>query len=254
MTRLETALSKVAFPSVEQLGLVHITIADALRDILDTEALVPSYCETFNKRLLYFSYGLPYYRPGNRRTEDFLQHPVALAFNPTLLAQVERFYPYDTGAANRGLFGTKWTPFLKRFEDLYVTEAPERLVASLYGSNHNYLKGEVPRHGGSMPQPLATLLRFLASNLSGSGVDQRQRTIEGLTGDSIAVLNSLEWVAYPETAADLVRQLWRACDPKFRYQEYQPDVNDNPAELVVLIRAHARRAFGHLSEPPHGTT
>jgi hypothetical protein len=252
MTLLENALARTPISTIEQLGLVHLTVARALQGILKSEALIPSHCEVFDRKLVYLSYGLPYYRPRNQQTEDSLLHPIALAFSPNLLGAMERFYPYDTGAARAGLFGRKWTTFLNRFEELYVSDNPQRLVALLYGSNSRYLRGEVASQSDLLMPPLERLTEFLAQNFSSRGVDQRQRTIECISGAIVPVLKELEWVAYPHTATVAIAELWRASSRKFRYESYVADVNDNPAALVTLVRGLARKALAHQSEAPHG--
>jgi hypothetical protein len=110
--------------------------------------------------------------------------------------------------------------------------------------------------------PLATLLgqrlragrhnnRFLAQDMSLRGADQRQRTIECIADEPFQLLDALDWVAYPETAATDVRLLWTACEhQKFRSRSYVVDVNENPASLVSVIRDMARKDLEYIWEPP----
>jgi hypothetical protein len=252
-TDLEAALSGVPPKRVEALGLVHITVANALAGILQSGELVPSHCETFGMNLLYFSYGLPYYRPRAKQTQDDLEFPVAFVFGAERLHDVARFYPYDTGAAAKGLFGARWTSFLTRFEELYIVQSPERLVSRWYQSNTNYLQGRVRDPLSTSREPAKRLHHFLKQDLAHLGVDQRQRTIECLVDEPFSIFDALEWIAYPHTAATDIHKLWRACRPrKFRYKPYHADVNDNPAALVTLIRGMARDELKHMWEPPNG--
>lgn len=252
-SRLETALAGTPFKPLEALGLVHITVAKALTGILQGGQLVPSHCETFGTNLLYFSYGLPYYRPPAKQTQDELEFPVAFVFGAERLSSVARFYPYDTGAAAKGLFGDRWTSFLTRFEELYILKRPDRLVSRWYESNANYLKGLVPTRQSGGIDPARRLHHFLWQNMSHLGIDQRQRTIECLVDEPFPIFDALEWVAYPETAETAIRALWLASrQKKFRYEAYHADVNDNPASLVTLIRDKARRELKYMWEPPNG--
>ena len=253
-TQIERALAQLPLQRLEQLGLVHLTVAKSLRSILRGRQLIPSHCETFGTRLLYFSYGLPYYRPKYQQTEEILEFPVALAFGTSSLSRMARFYPYDTGGAASGIFGPRWKTYLSKFDQLYVTTHPERLVSCFYESNLNYLRGRSQPYSARGSEPVDTIHRFLVQDMSLRGADQRQRTIECIADEPFQLLDALDWVAYPDTAATDIRLLWNACEhQKFRSRSYVVDVNDNSASLVSIIRDMARKDLGHIWEPPNAS-
>jgi len=252
-SELETALARLRLQRLEQLGLVHLTVAKSLRSILRGRQLIPSHCEKFGTRLLYFSYGLPYYRPKYHQTEEVLEFPVALAFGANSLSKMARFYPYDTGGAADGVFGPIWKTFLSKFDQLYVTTNPERLVSCFYGSNSSYLRGRVRPYSARGSKPVDAIHRFLAQDMSLMGADQRQRTIECIADEPFQLLDALDWVAYPATATTDIGLIWKACNQKFRSRRYIPDVNDNPASLVSWIRNMAREDLKHLWESPNAS-
>lgn len=198
---------------------------------------------------MFFSYGAPYYRPHNHQTEDKLEFPIVFVFDVELLDQFSRFYPFDTGAMGTGAFGSSWQGRLGNLEDLHIARKPERLVACFYESNGQYLRGEVG-HAPRGPAPIPTIHAFLSADLSASGVDQRQRTIECIADAPINVLAHLRLVAYPITMSSDVRRLWEACPKKFEPLSYEPDVNDNPAMLMTLLRKQIREKLEHYWKAP----
>lgn len=248
MTKLENAVSSVS-SQLELLSVAHVTVARHVASIVKLRELRPRHCDVFGSDLLYFSYGAPYYRPRNEQTEDALEFPVALLFDVSLLDCVRRFYPFDTGALMQGIFGDRWKNELGDLDEHYVRNRPDRLVSCLYGSNAQYLRGEV-RSRVKRVDPLPQLRRFLSTNMAARGVDGRQRTIECVIDRAVSVLRHLRWIGYPSNISRQVRKLWDDSEQKFKFYGYPVDVNENPAALVTLLAKEARREFLHLHEPP----
>jgi hypothetical protein len=250
MTSLEDALSKhCPAKLLEQLAVAHVTIGRYLTSIVDFGEIRLNHCSIFDCDLLYFSYGAPYYRPANHQTQDALELPVVLVFDPAALSQFSRFYPFDTGGVMRGVFGDDWQKKLSNLDELYVTSQPERLVSCFYETNPSYLKGVVTK---TVPatEPLKVLHRFLREDLSDLGSDQRQRTIECIAEMPIEVFSGLRWVAYPTCFSKQIARLWGLCYEKFDWFTYEEDVNDNPFALVTLIRQEMRKKFSFLHTSP----
>lgn len=250
MTTLEDALSKHHPPQLlEQLAVVHVTIGRHLASIANFGAIRPTFCSVFDRDLIYFSYGAPYFRPANRQTQDALEFPIVFVFEPKALSQFWRFYPFDTGGLVRGIFGDRWQKELSDFDELFIDRQPERLVACFYETNPGYLKGTVSS-AAPAKEPLKSLHNFLREDLSHLGSDQRQRTIECIAQKPISVFNGLRWVAYPTSFSTEIAKLWGLCSEKFEGFPYEEDVNENPSALVTLIKQEMRSRFRFLHTAP----
>jgi hypothetical protein len=249
MTTLESALNRIALPRQEVLPLAHLSKAKRLSNIVRRGKLLTRHCDVFNDRLLYLSYGVPFYRPRNEFTENRDKWPVGFLFDIELVKNISRFYPFDTGAMARGLFGRRWRNEFD-IDNCYTADRPERLVSCLYTSNENYLFGRVKRRISSRITILSWIHRFLLTDLSVKNIDQRQRTIECLSNVPFDLLQSMWWIAYPTHMAPDVRLLWKRSPKKFRSYEYTASRNSNPAYLCELIIAKAREEIQHFHKTP----
>lgn len=254
MTNLEEALRKLNVKRkaalLGRLDVCHVTLGKYLQEILAHGELQPRRCDTFNQDLLYFSYGAPYYRPPNRQTEDALEFPVALLFENKLLEKMDRFYPFDTGALLNGIFGKKWANNFSPIEDFCVQKEPEQIIGCFYGNNRDYLRGKIRSKKLSKLSPVSLVHDFLVEDMSKLGVDQRQRTVECITGQNISILENLLWIAYPGFLAKKVASLWEKSKSKFKYYQYENDVNENPASLVTHLSKVVRDEFSYRFEKP----
>ncbi len=67
--------------------------------------------------------------------------PVVVLFDPNLITCCRRIFPFDTGA----FANNRYEPWMDErmglhdFELTHLRDAPQRYVASFFGSNHNYL-------------------------------------------------------------------------------------------------------------------
>lgn len=78
----------------------HVTRAEHLGSIVRNMALVPQPCRYFQEDLTYLFYGGLFYRSSRDATDDILKLPVGFLFAPSLLRQVDRYYPMDSGAVH----------------------------------------------------------------------------------------------------------------------------------------------------------
>jgi hypothetical protein len=246
---LESALSKINCQVAEQLALAHVTVGRYLSQIIGQASLMPRYCKTFNDDLIYLSYGAPYYKPTAGQTEDALELPIVIILDSDVQGLLDCYYPFDTGAVHAGLFGEDWRNKLSDFDRFRIRKNPERIVSALYGSNGDYLRGRVLRRTAKH-EPLPLLRSFLSEDLSIRGADNRQRTIEGVSRNSIDLSRSILWIAYPDLYALDIRDLWLKCTSKFDSFAYEVDVRESPAALVTYINKEARKRFSFLHTPP----
>ncbi|WP_146034060.1 hypothetical protein, partial [Nostoc cycadae] len=151
---LNEVLEKLESPprDVIALPIAHLTSARSFGEIIDDEAFKPTRCAVFERDLLYFSYGGVFHRYGQEPTSEATKLPVAFVFKPTLLEKIDYLFPYDTGAAYKGLYNNQE---LCNFDKYQVVnhggyELPPKLVYYLYGNNQNYILGEVVKE--SAPQ------------------------------------------------------------------------------------------------------
>ncbi|MFS0519085.1 hypothetical protein ACEYW6_30920 [Nostoc sp. UIC 10607] len=188
--------------SVIALPIAHLTSARSFNEIIRDVAFNPTHCVVFEERLLYFSYGGVFHRYGHQPTSEPTNLPVAFVFKPTLLRKIDYLFPYDTGAANKGLYNNQE---LCKFDNYRIhndgANSAPKLVYYLYGSSKNYLLGEVVRQSASQIELIGNLLDFLQTDLCESGVDHRQRMIECQSTQQLSLVNVLEdiiWVGFPK--------------------------------------------------------
>lgn len=251
MKSLNETLGRFNFPPLKRLDLYHVTIGKYISDIISIGKLEPRYCQVFKEKLLYFSYGLPFYRPQNIQTEDAAEFPVVFVFHQNLISGfIEKCFPFDTGGVHQGVFTNRWKTEFNPIDDYCIKNEPERLVWCFYEKNENYLKGHVCTNARSNEDPILKIHKFLSENLARDGVDQRQRTVECISKSPLEILPSLLWVAYPQSISLEVAELWERAQVGFAGYPYEADVNENPSALITHIRKVAKDRFGFRFRPP----
>ena len=191
------------------LPVAHLSIAKWFENIVQDGFLKPNQCKFFNKDLLYFSYGGVFHRTDKLNTKDASISPIAFIFSHTLLEQLADYYPYDTGAAASGKYGS-WSEELKKFDRYLVkgnSKVPSKLVHHIYGSNEGYIQRNPMSSCGKKPEPLPTLYQFLKDDLLNERVDHRKYAIECQFEKSVSLAKHLLWVGYPESQTDVFRDL-----------------------------------------------
>ena len=188
------------------LPLGHLSKADQFKDIVDSGQLEPRFCNFFQKDLIYFSYGGIFHRHSALPTEDPMRFPIGFLFAPSLHKQIDDFYPFDTGAAVSGKFGSVISPnthqnILEKysFPGNRTKEVPCKIVRCFYGSNRAYLGGSLLKTTISLPSHYQRSFEVLAHNLSNLGVDHRQRMIECQAKENIPLADKLIWVGYHQS-------------------------------------------------------
>lgn len=209
MCTLRTALTKLSPPTdkILTLPIAHLTSLDSFRRTIGSEnsSLNPKYCNVFAKKLLYFSYGSVFHRYKQSPTDKAGCLPVSLLFKPQLLDEIDCFYPYDTGAARKGMY-SPFTDDLIQFDRYRIpnrdSQLPSKFIHYVYGCNQKYLRGEaILQDNAIFTEPLITLINFLRFDLTDNNVDHRQRAIECQTSKKInlrSAFNQIIWVGLPE--------------------------------------------------------
>jgi hypothetical protein len=113
-----------------------------------------------------------------------------------------QYYPFDTGALAGPFYGNTEN-INSRWQECRLDGEGElmiapRLVQYFFGSNGEYLRGDVRTTCSSLPDPFPWLIRFLSHVCTRHGSDQRQYRIECQTKTPLS-FESLIWVGYPET-------------------------------------------------------
>ena len=232
MFTLNHALEKLPSPpnndDVLTLPIAHLTTAPSFRQIAKTSELRTDNCKYFNSSLLYFSYGGVFHRHGRQdpsyepfsqddssSDEESFDAPVAILFDPNLLDQINCFFPYDTGAAHKGLYGS-FNDSLSQFDQYKVSgisseelhKLTSKFVYNFYNTNRQYIRGYVSTEAQDrissleppLQQVLMTLLSFFRTRIQ--GVDHRQRAIECQASESIPldkdIFSKIIWIGLPD--------------------------------------------------------
>lgn len=255
---LEASLGSLNKPTrlPAPLPLTHLSVVRKFEDIVTAGRLDPKLCDVFQTSLVYLFYGSIFYRTSLDPTENTAEQPLVFIFRPTALQLVDHYYPFDTGALIKA-YPEEWRQKLgPKAADYKINsngdlDLPSRLVFHLYKDNKRYLLGEVDPSVASNAAPFPVLHEFLSANLSGSGVDDRQRAIEALAVKSIP-FDELAFVAYPERLTDEFQTLFEALYPKLKptleFYPYECAKNFRPGEVAYDIRKEAYRRLSREYE------
>jgi hypothetical protein len=259
---LDSAISSIASPSPLPMALpiVHVTSARGFRGIVDTGALLPTPCSVFGEDVLYFFYGGGFYRPRNHQTKNREELPVALLFDPSLLAGEARFYPCDTGALGSGRICCKAATDLEPFRERLKVDGhgdpdvPCKMVSHLFGDNGRYLRGEVDPDCVNKPDPFPVIYELLTTDLTGSGIDHRQSVLECQMLTPISLREHLLWVGFPETLTGAFADLYELTKPTVpEYHYYRAHVNFNPAQIAQQLQDRAADVIRRFEALPGST-
>lgn len=240
-----------SFPNPSSLPLAlpvsHVSIARWFDSIAKSGYLEPRFCKLFGEDLVYLFYGGVFYRPNNKPTQNVSELPIAFVFSPRVLAQIARFYPFDTGALATGRFGlwsTSLTPLLNDFKvngDHHHT-VPRRMIYHLFSSNESYLHGKPDPNSKGKPYPLPELYDFYSADITGLGVDHRQCIIECQSPKPIPLRDELLWVGFPESMTLEFAKLCEWVAPLIpQYYAYESHRITVPSEMTAKLEEIARQ-------------
>ena len=134
-------------PVSDELGLIHITSTGYGREIINSGKLEIKNCSVFHNKLVYFFFGRPVYRltGGDEKTDIIGRFPIAFVFSAKDLGSPFHVYPFDTGAAHRGLFDSQSSPgdFLDDFELEPTIEGARKHIGWAFENNSAYFEGDI---------------------------------------------------------------------------------------------------------------
>lgn len=249
--KIQFAKLEEAPQEIRPLPIAHSTVATNFGNIAGSNRLIPSQCNFFNKAILYFYYGVPFYDNRQALSQNPLDAPIAIIFTPDALLEVDRLVPFDSGAAISGWFRTI-TSNLGEIDNYCldnegIATAP-KLVHHLFGSNDAYLQGTF-RNGNCASEILNAIVKLYATDLTGSGVDHRKYCIECQTFKDFDISKYIEWIGFPEGQIETFRKLLRWCYPKvpafFAYESSR--VIDSSA-IAGMLRYKAKKFLRKYSE------
>lgn len=200
------------------LPLMHITKADTFAKYLSkNEKLEPRACPVFGEPLLYFFYGRPAYKIDNENkiiTDEYL-FPVCFIIDSSIVNNVKRIYPFDTGAFFKELYNEHFNPLDDKFDnskkrqecDSYCLgnsmETPAKFVSAFFGSNERYIVGAYKKDLEF--DYFTTTIHKYYSLLCETGkpnADDRKYSIEIQLEEEIQLPNNLIAVILPSKAND----------------------------------------------------
>lgn len=244
---IDNALQVSAAPAEWPIPLpvVHVTVARWFDSIVKVGQLEPRLCSVFGQPLLYLFYGGAFYRPSDVISNNAADLPLAFLFEPTVLTEIARHYPFDTGAlvsGKLGSYGARLQPFLNLLQitgsDVY---SPARAVHHLFGSNENYVHGVLDPGCASKASPFPEIFQLLDQDLTKLGTDHRLRCIECQSTAAIDLGKHLAWIAFPQahwpTFAKLVHTKTTPRVPQI--YSYDSNAIFNPNEITYDIQRKA---------------
>jgi hypothetical protein len=244
---LGEALASLPAPTTMPMALPPVHMTDGLRfkEIVAHSELQPQFCSVFQEHLIYLFYGGVFYRRFHQPSRRATELPVAFLFDPGVLQFVERYFPSDTGALRsmeERNYPEEAVGFRQRFSvpgggDYTV---PAKLIYYVFRTNDRYLFGNATAECRKLPSPFPELFRFISRDLSGIGVDQRQRRLEAQSKESIPLRN-LVWVGYPDVFDREFALLLENIKPSVPdYYSYRviPSMPPSEAAAILQTRAH----------------
>jgi hypothetical protein len=258
-SNLDSALKSLPMPSKLPMAMppAHLSIARWFEAIVNNGELEPRTCKVFGKDILYLFYGGVFYRTKDNPTRNASELPIAFLFQPSVLNDFDCYYPLDTGAMATGLYGdwkNRFDPFEERLRinggDYSI---PSQIVHHIYGSNENYLIGELDSSLSTKLEPFPQLGAFLSDDLSSRGVDSRQNRIECHKFRPLALGRDLLWVGFPESHADIFARLYERTKPLvpecFPYASHKII---RPNEVAAMLEFKAREVINRYVSLPKG--
>lgn len=255
--KLDEIISSSSYSEDLPLALpqTHVSIARWFESIVKKGKLEPRMCTVFGEDLLYLFYGGVFYRTGNQPTKNPRELPIAFLFGPTTLSSVIRYYPFDTGAVAKGLFG-EWGNRLEPFKEQFKVSGgdyivPCKIVFHLYGTNRKYLRGKLNPECKNQSQPLPLLYEFMSNDFTSLGVDHRQLSIECQANTALKLDQQLLWIGFPASMMPIFHKLLSKMRPYIpEYDTYETPVIFTPGHIEAKLELAASKTISRYEELP----
>lgn len=165
------------------LPLVHTCDGfDARRHMQTGELITDDVCEVFDEKITYLFYGRAAYKYelADEATTRLDLYPVCFVFDFDLVENIERIFPFDSGAMHHGIL-EKFMSEKISLLDFQLEGNASRVadvILKFYGSNENYLSGN-PTDEKIDPLDFESRAVFDMGNSKGlAKADERRVTIE----------------------------------------------------------------------------
>lgn len=172
------------------LPLVHNCEAYDFREIMESESIAPTLCDTFsNEELSYFFYGKPSYRTAKTSDASSMSayFPTCFVIDAPKLNFPKRVFPIDSGAFSAKLFNE----FMHRKTDISDFSLPPkvdsaaRVVSYFFGKNRSYYDSK-PKQVDITPIEFEVQSYYeLISHKAPTQFDDRRASIELQYNDHI---------------------------------------------------------------------
>ncbi len=192
-----------------ELPFVHSTRCEFFPHLCSAGFLSPRDCPVFNEPLLYFFYGRPAYRSriGSKPDPDLTLFPVCFVFKSGVFdTTIKRAFPFDTGAANGGMFAPHVTAAsVSEFTINPSIQSIQRAVGAFFDTNGNYYTGVPGSLTSGSPTGLNTVDCYcrLISEPGEKDYDDRRFTMEVQTTQSVILRDNLSAVVLPSPFLDM---------------------------------------------------
>lgn len=183
------------------LPLMHSCECFDARNILNTQELEARFCNVFKKELLYFYYGKPSYPVGEKVEEyrtDLEYAPVCFIVDLSKVL-IYKVYPFDSGAFSVNVY----SDFIHRhmtinnFEISGDEEGIKTYLSFMFENNDNYFEGIATKRELTGEPNVDALINMMSSRGT-MKFDERARTIEVISNESIQLKDALKCIILPE--------------------------------------------------------
>jgi hypothetical protein len=214
----------------------------------------PSLCPVFNQELTYLSYGDVAFRPSRDKPSWNDRFPVVLMFRPSIIRDMWRFFPFDTGAIAAGRFRGLYCGSSYDFRSYTIPKthrtSPPTWIQLYFGSNNNYLQRTISTwRGPGFDQVLSlreSCIYCESMRYKGMHLDYHLiSTIECHYQTRISLKN-LTWIGIPTR---MKRKFTSLC-----YDKLSPGVSvfyyaeeDGCAGLNLNVISEVRRIMGYFA-------
>jgi hypothetical protein len=183
------------------LPFVHTTDSKGLNGAITSNVLMTRLCEVFNRDLIYLFYGRPAYRPRGdmARSNKTKYELTCFGFKcATLIESICGVYPFDSGAAYKGLY----SPHINKeqagnYELLANIDAARQTVEAFFETNLNYYVGIMrPQPGNDVPEE-AKRFYELVNDYENPDLDDRKKAIEIQLDQHVSIRDSIQLIIVP---------------------------------------------------------
>jgi hypothetical protein len=189
-------------PAKNDLPFVHSTRCEFFKSLATTGQLHPTTCAVFKEPLLYFFYGRPAFRPRGGSKPDTTRGllPVCFVLKPDVIdAHLHRVFPFDSGAASKGLFAPHVSA-VQGFGIATTVMAIKKAVTAFFETNEAYFlampRTDLANHPGRSLAPVNCYCSLIGSE-GVADYDDRRCAFEVQTKISVPLKDNLLTVILP---------------------------------------------------------